>query len=132
MYSVLIYGFPIILVLFETALRYAFSLDTYGFLGPTLAAAAITSLVGNVKPKTQEIPNPGGKPYLSISKRDNQFVAFSLFVLFIMLIAWLASCYLSSVSSVPVNEIFGLQAHFFIGLASYTISMVLVAIKGML
>lgn len=132
MYSVLIHGFPIILVIFETAFRYAFSLDTYGFLGPTLAAAAITSLVSNVKPKTQEFTDAQGKVYLTINKWDYHFVAFSLAVLFIMLVAWLASCYLSSESSKRIDEVFGLQVQFVIGLASYTVSMFMVAIKGML
>ncbi|MEQ3729323.1 MAG: hypothetical protein ABNH38_18120 [Tateyamaria sp.] len=131
MYSVLIYGFPLILVLFETALRYAFNLDTFGFLGPTLSSAAITSMVGNVKPKTQEISDAQGNTYLAVSKLDNQFVAFCLLVLFIMLLAWAISCYLSSIS--PVGPIvIGVQLQFLIGILTYILSVVLVAVKGVL
>lgn len=132
MYSILIYGFPLILVLFETALRYAFKLDTFGFLGPTLSAAAITSLVGNVKPKTQEISDAEGNTYLAVSKLDNQFVAFCFLILFFMLLAWATTCYLSSISTTSPVIIIGVQLQFLIGIVTYAFSMALVAVKGAL
>lgn len=128
MYSILIYGFPVILVVFESALRFILKIDTFGFLGPTLAATGITSLASAVRPKTQEITAEDGRKFLAISKLDNQFIAFCWLIIFCMLLAWAGSCYASNVS--PDTAIWGVQIHFGIGVVAYIVSMSLVAIKG--
>ena len=131
MYSILIYGFPLILVLFEMGLRHVLSMDTFGFLGPTLSAAAITSLVGNVKPKTIEVVDAEGKKHLAVNKLDNQVVAASWLVLFFMLFAWAASCYVSSISSYDAIKFKGIELQFLIGAFTYVFSLAMVAVKGL-
>lgn len=51
MYPVITYGFPIILVIFESGIRAIMKIDTTNFIGPTLASAALCFLAPLTKPK---------------------------------------------------------------------------------
>ena len=75
MHAILIYGFPLILLLFEWGLRSLLVVDSSGFTGPTLAAAGLSFLVPLTKPKTLNIQVTGAQNVVVTSKADNQFVA---------------------------------------------------------
>lgn len=126
MYGILIYGFPLLLIVFEWGLRNVMQIDSSGFIGPTLAAAALSFLVPLAKPKQIDLTQRGRKHVL-VNARDQQLIPLVWLVILAGLFAWSASCYFSvkgevlSIHSVPI--------HIAIGLGVYFTSLILVAVK---
>jgi len=127
MQSVIIYGFPIILVSFEWLLRTLIGVDTFGFIGPTLAATGISFMVPLTKLKEQEIDSNEGERWIRVSKRDKNFVSFIWLALFVALFLWFWVCTLSlqSISSTT----FGFPSHVLVGAMMYLVSIAFCAVK---
>jgi len=77
MYGVLIYGFPLLLLLFEWGLRSLLAVDSWGFTGPTLAAAGLSFLVPLTKPKTLSVGVPNAPNAIVGSRGDQEFIALT-------------------------------------------------------
>lgn len=127
MHIVLIYTFPVVLVLFEWGLRSAISVDTSGFTGPALAAAALSFLMPLTKPKETSDTGFRGRDVLITSRLDSHFVAFIWLLILAFLFAWGAACYLSI--RTPDSKLLGFPSHLTIGSGLYFVSLVMSAIK---
>jgi hypothetical protein len=128
MYAILIYGFPLLLLIFEWGLRTIIQVDSSGFTGPTLAAAGLSYLMPLTKPKILDIPIPGmlGNAVVT-SKADQRLVGLVWLIVLSTLFAWAASCYMSIKH--PSETMAGVSAHFFIGGVTYVVSLIMTAIK---
>ncbi|MEL6116267.1 hypothetical protein P0Y67_13695 [Photobacterium sp. SP02] len=126
MHSIIVFGFPMILVAFEWLLRSIANIDTFGFVGPTLAAAAISFVVPLTKLK-EELLEADGKEWIKVSKRDSRFVYFVWLMLLIGLLSWFWVCTLSINSS--GQSIADFPTHVVVGSIMYVVSIGLCAIK---
>ncbi|WP_134082391.1 hypothetical protein [Thiohalophilus thiocyanatoxydans] len=127
MHSLIVYGFPIILVSFEALLRNLLNVDTLGFVGPTLAATGISFLVPLTKLKEFEFETEEGERWIKVSKRDQVFVNLMWFFLFVSLFVWFWVCTLSIQGS---SFIFlGFPAQILAGAGLYIVSIILGAVK---
>src|SRR3954463_14815061 len=109
MYSILIYGFPLTLLLFEWGLRSLLAVDSWGFTGPTLAAAGLSFLVPLTKPKILNVAIAGMPDAVAISKGDNQFIAFIWLLVLAFLFIWSGACYASI--KYPDHMVLGVSTH---------------------
>lgn len=125
MYALLIYGFPLTLLLFEWGLRTILNVDSTGFTGPTLAAAALSFLMPLIKPKKKSIP--GYEDLVAMSKAEAKFMPFVWGAVIIFLFCWTWSCYMSI--KFPADKTFGFNSHLVIGGVLYTISLIMTGIK---
>jgi hypothetical protein len=127
MHSVIVYGFPIILVSFEALLRNLVNVDTFGFVGPTLAATGISFLVPLTKLKEFEFETEEGERWVKVSKRDQVFVNLMWLLLFVSLFVWFWVCTLSIQTSSAM--LLGFPAQILAGAALYIVSIVLSTVK---
>jgi hypothetical protein len=130
MHYVLIYGFPVILILFEWGLRTITKVDSFCFVGPTLTAAALTFLIPLTKPKSIKTITENGIECFVTPKRDIGFINIVIIFVLIQMFAWAASCFLSLKD--PKLTIWGIPValHFCIGITMYFVSIIMVVIKG--
>jgi hypothetical protein len=126
MHSIIVFGFPLFLVTFEWIFRSIANVDTFGFVGPTLAAAAISFIVPLTKLKEGTI-EVDGKEWITVSKNDTSFVYFTWLMLLIGLLSWFWVCTLSLKST--SNTIMDFPTHVIVGAIMYIISIALSAIK---
>lgn len=126
MHSILIYGFPLILVGFEWGLRHLLKTDSIGFIGPTLAAAALTILVPLTRPKKTGLRS-GSSKNVVVNAYDQQLIPFIWLVVLASLFAWSAACYYS-LQQTSIAAI-SMPTHIAIGLICYFVSLLLVAVK---
>ncbi|UZP66490.1 hypothetical protein N1030_12850 [Desulfovibrio mangrovi] len=129
-YKILIYLFPLTLLLFEWGLRSALDVDSGGFIGPTLSAAGLTFLLPLVQPKELKIPIEGRNDVFVTTKKDMHFIPFVWFFILVSLFAWSSACYLSIKLIGPA--FFSFPAHQVIGMVVYMISLVMSYVKGKL
>lgn len=127
MHAILIYGFPLVLLLFEWGLRSLMAVDSSGFTGPTLAAAGLSFLVPLTKPKILNVQVTGAQNVVVTSRADNQFVAATWILVFAFLFVWSSSCYASI--KYPDHKIWGFSTHLLIGAGAYLISLVMTFVK---
>jgi hypothetical protein len=127
MHSIIIYGFPIILVLFEAFLRSLINVDTFGFVGPTLAATGISFMVPLTRLKVSEVESSLGEKWVQVSKRDQAYVNLVWLLLFISLFLWFWVCTLSIKSD--TSMLFDFPTHVIVGAAMYVVGIVLSSIK---
>ncbi|UTV28956.1 hypothetical protein [Photobacterium atrarenae] len=127
MHALIVYGFPIILVSFEALLRNLVNVDTFGFVGPTLAATGISFLVPLTKLKEFEFETDEGERWVKVSKRDQVFVNLMWLFLFVSLFIWFWICTLSIQSS-PVLFL-GFPAQILAGAGLYVFSIILSTAK---
>lgn len=134
MYLIITYGFPVILIAFELGIRLVIKIDTFTFIGPTLASAALCFLAPLTKPKEitgVNMSNPSGG-HITITKVDNQFIGFTWLLILAALFAWAACCIISN--QAPDLNLFtiyhqDIKLHFFIGIIAYATSIAMTAIK---
>jgi len=129
-HSIIIYMFPLILISFETLLRNLSSVDTFGFIGPTLAATAISLLLPLTKVKEFKIESDDGQQWVKVSKYEQNFSYFIWLLLFVSLFIWFWVCSLSMQNS--TIELFNLPTHIVIGSCLYILSVILSAVKDYL
>jgi hypothetical protein len=127
MYQILIYGFPLILVAFESGLKFLMNHDNSSFAGPALAAAALTFLVPLTKPKVLEVTIPNHPNAFVTTKGDKNLVGFVWLLVFLYLFGWAGTCYLSVQD--PQLKLWVLDIPLIIGLVGYAISLVLTFLK---
>jgi len=125
MYALLIYGFPLTLMLFEWGLRTILNVDSAGFTGPTLAAAALSFLMPLIKPKVILIPEY--KNLVAMSNAESKFIPVVWVFVLAFLFCWSWSCYMSI--KFPTDKIFGFNSHLVIGGVLYTVSLIMTGIK---
>lgn len=126
MYATLIYGFPVMLTMFEWGFRRALAEDSVSFAGPSLCIAAISFLIPLIKPKYLEIDGVqqfiGRKRIRIVAESDDQFIAFTHIILYISIFVWGISLFMSIKH--PSN-----WSHLALGATLYVVSLSLVAIK---
>ena len=127
MHSIIVYGFPMILVSFEALLRNLIHVDTFGFIGPTLAATGISFIVPLTKLKVSEVESSLGEKWVQIPKRDQSFVNLIWLLLFVSLFLWFWVCTLSIQNS--TDMLLNFPTHVVIGALMYVISIILSTIK---
>lgn len=127
MYAVLIYGFPLILLAFEWGLRFLLQVNSTGFTGPALSAAALSFLIPLTRPKILNVEIEGHPGAFATSTADSNFVGFIWVLVFATLFAWAGSCYVSM--KLPNHEIIKLKTHLVIGLGTYFISLLMTFFK---
>lgn len=116
-----------ILVSFEALLRNLINVDTFGFVGPTLAATGISFMVPLTKLKTSEVESSLGEKWVQVSKRDHGYVSLIWLLLFVSLFIWFWVCTLSIQSD--ESMMFQVPAHVVIGAIVYVAGIVLSSIK---
>ena len=116
-----------ILVSFEALLRNLVNVDTFAFVGPTLAATGISFLVPLTKLKELEFETAEGERWVKVSKRDQVFVNLTWLLLFVSLFVWFWVCTLS-IQSTPITWL-GFPAQIVAGAALYVISIILSTVK---
>jgi hypothetical protein len=132
--ALLLYGFPLILVLFEWALRTIIGVDSSEFIGPTLAATGLSFLVPLTEPKEDIVALAAGKIAKVRSEADKDFVPITMLFIFIFFFLWLASCYasLKHRDQVVSYRSFSVSLQAFIGWLAYLISLIMAGIKELL
>jgi len=125
---------PFILVAIETCLRTALNTDTSGFVGPTLATAAVGVLLPSLAPKSR---SSSLSPELQVelqnlkvsvrSKIDETMIVVSLLFLFSFIAAWVWALVLAERK---VSHIFlGFDAPIWIGFVCYFAGIIIAEIK---
>ena len=127
MYAILIYGFPLTLLLFEWGLRVMLTVDSSGFTGPALAAAGLSFLMPLTKPKITELAGNTPKKMVMMSKADSVLIPIVWMFVFIFLFSWSFACYVSI--KFPNDHTFGFNSHLVIGSLVYLASLILTGIK---
>lgn len=134
MYSILIYGFPLILIVFEWGLKFlltvnlaAESINLIEFTGPALAASALSFLMPLTRPKELSINIDGHEGVFVTSNKDSQLIGFIWLLVLCCLFSWAGSCYMSMV--LPNHNIWGVSTHLVIGLSMYFLSLLMTFIK---
>jgi hypothetical protein len=132
--ALLLYGFPLILVLFEWALRTIIGVDSSEFIGPTLAATGLSFLVPLTEPKEDIVALAAGKIAKVRSEADKDFVPITMLFIFLFFFLWLASCYasLKHRDQVVSYRSFSMSLQAFIGWLAYLISLIMAGIKELL
>lgn len=126
MHSIIVFGFPIILISFEALLRSISNVDTFGFVGPTLAAAAISFTVPLTKLKVETL-EVGGEKWVKVPKWDEKFVYLVWLAILLGLLSWFWVCTLSLNDSKKL--LLDAPAHVIVGATMYVISIILCGIK---
>lgn len=134
MYRFLAYAMPFILVAIETCLRTALNTDTSGFVGPTLATAAVGVLLPSLAPKSkssalsQELQAELQKLKVSVrSKADERMIVIALLFLFLFIAAWVWALVLAERK---VAHLFlGFDAPIWIGFICYFAGIIIAEIK---
>jgi len=129
-----IFFFPLYLVLIELVMRLSLKVDTYAFLGPTLAAVGIGFAIPLTIPKditrtfaqsTQKVlKNHGAAVY---SRRDYTFVVLVRIILLLFTAGWSYSLYLSVES--PGKTLCYIPVSLGLGVLNYVVAIVLSVIK---
>lgn len=127
MHTVLTSGFPLILLLFEWGLRAGLQVDASGFMGPTLAAAALSFLMPLTRPAEKRIGIAHSRSVVITSRFDSNFIAFTWLMVLLCLFAWAAACYFSLVT--PEQKTLWFSTHVTIGGGAYIISLVMISLK---
>ncbi len=128
----LVFGFPLFLVLLESVLRRALNVDSYAFLGPTLAAVGIGFAMSSIIPK--DIMSTFGSSTQKVLRRFGAVVYLRIDVLFteiirillvLMVSGWYCSLYCSKVSSSKILPLI-------IGVVVYVIGVTLSFVKSII
>ncbi len=127
MYTVLTYGFPLVLLLFEWGLRAILKVDASAFIGPTLAAAALSFLMPLTRPAEQNYGFIFNRQVVVTSRFDSNFIGFTWLLVLLCLFAWAASCYFSIIT--PDDRTFLFPTHATIGGTAYIASLVMSSLK---
>ena len=127
MHAVLIYGFPLILLLFEWGLRTLLAVDASAFIGPSLTTAGLSFLVPLTRPKDTNIVVKELPGAVVISRADHNFIAVVWILLLLYLFVWASSCYYSIKLSTSVT--LTLPTHLLIGLTAYLVSLIATFVK---
>lgn len=128
MYTILTYGFPLILVVFEWGLKFILAVENTAFTGPALATAGLSYLIPLSKPKVLPIPIQGQAGAFATTERDSQLIGFNWLLILAALFSWSASCYFSI--KAPTLKIFDtFYLHFLIGLCTYVVSLLMTLLK---
>ncbi len=101
--------------------------DSFGFTGPTLAAAGLSFFMPLTKLKISELNIPGGDSVFVMSKADEQLVGFIWLLVLAALFSWALSCYLSLQH--PGLSALGVPTHLLVGLGTYLLSLIMTAVK---
>ncbi|WP_041674949.1 hypothetical protein [Ramlibacter tataouinensis] len=134
MYRLLAYLIPFILIAIEYGLRFALKTDTAGFVGPTLATAAVGLLVPALALKSRsaalspEFQQELIKLKATVrSSTDERLAALSLLLLLIFIAAWVWTLILAERNDAVT--IFYFDRPVFIGLSCYMVSVVVAELK---
>ena len=127
MYTILTYGFPFILIAFEWGLKFILEQDNVAFVGPALAAAALSFLMPLTKPKVLEVNIEGHPGSFVTSTKDSQLIGFTWILTFLFLFIWSGACYFSIQN--PMPKLMSLDLPLFLGLITYGISMIMTLLK---
>ncbi|MCP4373229.1 MAG: hypothetical protein GY797_34760 [Deltaproteobacteria bacterium] len=137
MVKILIYGFPVILMIIEFILRASLALDTQIFIGPTLASVGIGFVIPLVAPKEKnfgltdkKIKEYQTKGIVLRSTRDETFIHFVLILIFVFTISWMSSLYLSS--QFPKMTWLTVPAYMYPGFLNYFGGVLLSVVKGVI
>lgn len=123
MYSLITYGFPLILVAFEWGLKYIMKVENTSFAGPALAAAALSFLMPLTKPKVLQMNIPGHPNSFLTTTRDSQVVGLTWILVFVFLFLWTGSCFLTTEQ--PIRKLWVLDMPLAIGGAVYVVSLIM-------
>jgi hypothetical protein len=102
-HSILVYGFPCIIILLEWILRKALQMDAYGFIGPTLAGMGIGITLPLTRPEnklmrlhssTQKVLEREG--LVAFSLREWRWTEAAWLTVFGLLGGWCLCFYLSA------------------------------------
>ena len=128
MYTILTYGFPLILILFEWGLKFILTVENTAFTGPALATAGLSYLIPLTKPKVLPIPVQGQSGAFATTERDSQLIGLNWLLILGALFSWCASCYFSIKE--PTLKIWGVfYLHFIIGFITYVVSLLMTLLK---
>ena len=127
MHTFLIYAFPLVLLLFEWGVRSLMEVDTSGFTGPALAAAALSFLIPLTRPKSVTVSVSLAPRLRVVSAADQHFSALVWLLVLLFLFLWAGACY-ASVKH-PEATLMTIDLHLFIGLVLYLVSVVCCFIK---
>lgn len=131
---ILIFGFPFFLVLLEGVLRKALNVDSYAFLGPTLAGVGIgftirlttpADITSTFRAGTQQVIRKfGAVTYL---RRDVHFVGVVCIIIVLMVAGWYCCLYYSVVS--PSRVLWRVPIPLGLGVVIYVVGVILSVIK---
>lgn len=133
MYLIITYGFPVILILFELGIRAVISTDTSGFIGPTLASAALCFLAPLTKPKEiSGLQVEGTVGHITIKKIDSNFIGFTWLMILLALGAWGTCCVMANKNPEEYSYLvynYGVGLPLIIGVVAYLSSLIMAAVK---
>lgn len=129
-YNIIFYGFPFILVMFEWGLKTMIKVDASSFVGPALAAAALSVLIGVTKSnlQTTQINN---KAMLLVDPKIKRLEDLAWLMILIFLFLWVYTCYISIAEPLAEYDIYLLtiRKHITNGFAMYGVSAILSIVK---
>ncbi|WP_238303204.1 hypothetical protein [Sphingomonas phyllosphaerae] len=120
--------FPLLLVFFEMGVRFLLQKDVFEFVGPTLCVAALSFLVPLTRVKRRKVVASGQGNKVAYYE-DHDFVQLVLIILFIFLLLWGVSFFLSVQPPNKVLTIIHVPVHAAIGAALYVSSVYLTYLK---
>jgi hypothetical protein len=126
-HAIVVYVFPFILLLFEWGLRTVIGVDASGFMGPTLAAAALSCLLPLTKPTSMVTQTVQARKVVLIVAAEVNFIAGTWLLILIELFVWSGTCYLSLTH--PDRLLWAIPLHTLVGAAAYVLSLLMIIAK---
>jgi hypothetical protein len=132
-HNILNFGFPVYLIVFEILLRSISSVDTSGFIGPTLAASGLGLLIGTIRPKslildpeTQQLIQQQGGSIVVRNSKDEKVIILGWIAILLELLAWYWSCAITI-----KNETIHVQSllPLYVGIGNYIAGIILSSVK---
>ena len=131
-YNLIIFGFPLYLILFEMLFRTFSQIDTSSFIGPTIGAAGLSLMIPLVRPKSVEL----NAEEMELVKNNNLSIKFIaderlINVIWVMILVgilvWYWSCAISFLE--PKESLWIFPKHFVIGMVNYVFGVILATYK---
>jgi hypothetical protein len=131
---ILIYGFPLFLLLIEALFRAALKLDTNAFMGPTIAAVGVDFLLPLIVPKPRQYPfsknikkEIAKHKIVIIPSAEQRLIGFIWIFIFILTCSWVYSLFISSTQ--PSLLWLGFPAYLVLGFANYFVGVLFSEMK---
>mgnify|MGYP007059414203 CR=1 FL=1 len=135
--NLLVYGFPLFLLLIEWIFRQALNVNSAAFMGPTLAGVGIGFILPLTIPKERHQELHHGtqsaleqRNLVVFSRREWRFIEITWLVVFCFIASWCGSFYLASTLKNEQPWRFILSLGF--GILNYVVALVLLYLKSRL
>jgi len=131
-YNLIIFGFPVYLIIFEILFRTVSNLNTSTFIGPTLAATGLSFLLPLIRPKRVDLSFDDEEEFkkkglIIKNAYDEKLIPVVYAFILVGILIWYWSCATSFLH--PKDTLWFFPKHLIIGLINYFLGILFTTIK---